>query len=325
MTKEFEQVKKDAIQLSDLLQETLKYVTQKDLAEAIERPSSVLSKLKKVILPSLVKGHVTDFDALRQLMSDTTVMRRTYYEEFSTMIAELQAFNTLHEFKGKSRSANKSIYHKWRETVTAKVESSAESVEGRGYTGLYDIYTFSSFGESTDAKKLTRQPMMLRKNNLTASIEVFIGNAENILDYYYEGIAYTLGSHILYISAIDFYGNPNEVVNIQLTTPHLRNPPFLRGIILAIDTLQQPFATRVVAVKKGEVVSKEKYDKIPTEFIPVNQPSSEMEASVIEYLKDEIQATLKCSRFLNPTYDFKVLQEEKQDILERFKDFKGFW
>jgi hypothetical protein len=298
-------------ELYDLIAKTLGAgMPQNELAKGIGIQVVVLSNLKNYVLPSIVSGKVGSYRELEECIKDRRCMKANIYLDFGDIIEKINSYITKQEFQERHILQEKSTFRKWKDNLPSLVDSSAVKLAKQGYMGLYNIYTCSSL----DSVKVSRMPMLIRKSEHDNSIEVFTGNKES--DYQYEGFAIMLESHSLHITLADYFGGTNEIVNILFFTPHLRNPSFLRGCLLAVDRSRQPFSTRIVAVRKGEVVEKDLFDKLASKHIDAENQDEEWEKHIVHYLQGENYSSLRFQTFSSPQYDLNVLVNEKEWIIE---------
>lgn len=322
---DFLTVRRHALDILRLMNELKSIgVHQKDLVPDFGLVHPAITNLKKGVLEKIRDNQIQDIDELEEAALGKTSFKQNIWQSFDLFVIKLQ--KRLQEERKKKEQQElvkkyESVVDMCFSSTSKKINASKGKIKSLGLLGLYDLYAINSENRG----HLVKLPMMITENEFNGSLEVYIGtNSETSnYTYSYKGFVYLVtGDNILKIVMID-NEYINEAIDIHFSVPHRKPIPFLRGILLAIDTVKLPLSTRVVIIKKGNTVSKEEYVRLASTIIDVENPPQGVPSEVIDYLKDGIQTALLCHPDTRK-YSLDLLTREKEHIKKEYKDFTGF-
>jgi len=277
------------------------------------------------ILGKIVDGSISDkekwLNALEDANNNST--SQTLYNHFPYILSVLQTIYTDLDIKEEDKPfIYDSIKKEWLYGIKKNIEESEEFIIERNFLGLYYYYTHSP--ENKDM--ILKQPLLIRKNSIDSSIEVFLGNKNS--NFRYKGVALKIASDFILLSLIDFHRSISEVVTISLSLPNVSRPKFLRGTYSKKGIYNEPLCGRAVTIFYKPKITIEEFNKI--QFEPFNDSfnpnMSENDFFVLQYLKDEIQSNLYFHPNVNPLSPIgKELYLEKSWLMDKFKEFEGFF
>lgn len=232
-----------------------KGVKMKDIAEATDVTSSVLSALYSTVLPSFIEWStkVTDEDvAIDESLQMVNNISRKRFFDILEMIE-----NKIHliEFRVGNMVQEERLFFDDIEREAVAFMSQAEN-----YSGIYLAYSRSSY---KDALKI--EPYIIR-NIEKGEIMPKIGFS-NELGQEYWGVALFSAHQMGYIFINEQKKRKLGLRAISLQLPLFDKPKVLKGIYLSHDYNHNPIARRIVFIKQSDSTDKEEFRKIKAELI----------------------------------------------------------
>lgn len=240
-----------------------KGVKMKDIAEATDVTSSVLSALYSTVLPSFIEWStkVTDEDvAIDESLQMVNNISRKRFFDILEMIE-----NKIHliEFRVGNMVQEERLFFDDIEREAVAFMSQAEN-----YSGIYLAYSRSSY---KDALKI--EPYIIR-NIEKGEIMPKIGFS-NELGQEYWGVALFSAHQMGYIFINEQKKRKLGLRAISLQLPLFDKPKVLKGIYLSHDYNHNPIARRIVFIKQSDSTDKEEFRKIKAELISPDSLSDE--------------------------------------------------
>lgn len=232
-----------------------KGVKMKDIAEATDVTSSVLSALYSTVLPKFIewtaKGTDDDTALEESLQMVNNISRRRFFDILEMMESKLH----LIEFRTGGFSQEERLFFDDIEREAIAFISQVEN-----YCGIYLAYSRSSY---KDALKI--EPYIIKdieKGEIMPKIAF-----TNEMGQEYWGVALFSAHQMGYVFINEQKKRKLGLRSISLQLPLFDKPKVLKGIYLSHDYNHNPIARRIVFIKQSDSTDVEEFRKIKAELI----------------------------------------------------------
>lgn len=232
-----------------------KGVKMKDISEATEITSSVLSSLYSTVLPSFIdstsKGKDEDNAIEESLQMVNNISKKKFFDILDLMESKLH----LIEFRMGGIDHQERIFFDDIER-----EAIAFMAQAENYSGIYLAYSRSSY---KDALKI--EPYIIQdiaKGEIMPKIAF-----SNEMGQEYWGVALFSAHQMGYIFINEQKKRKLGLRAISLQLPLFDRPKVLKGIYLSHDYNHNPIARRIVFIKQSDSTDIDEFRKIKAQLV----------------------------------------------------------
>lgn len=267
-------------------------VKMKDIANAINLPSSVLSALYSTVLPEYINSlkALSPEEALDNAMSLVNNVSK------KRLLASISDIHSILETIDPSSTITDDSFLNTLDKFARKVNDITYS-----YLGIYLSYSRSS---AKDALKI--EPFILY-NGGNSQIKVA---RKSVYDTINNGMSIISNGHILYALLNEGDNSQLALVSLYLQLPFYENAKFLRGIYTTIDYNRNPIARRIVFVKLFDDFDFQLFDELTPQLIMKKDLNAEQQA-FYDYTCQDADCIRMCS-IPSPLFDEEDLITEKR-------------
>jgi len=195
----------------------------------------------------------------------------------------------------------------WLIAYTSNFKTSLKKLN-INYAGTYWCYF-----HTLEKNEIQETPLLIRRNEENY-YDVYLGNSNS--DYSYKGGLIKINDNIISCHLISSLKNIQENMLITLSIPFSNNWSYIKGIGVALNTLQQPNANKLILTKISDKQDLQEFEKLNTTYYNVNNCPAHIDKHVFEYLRYYSQNRLDC--LPQKKYDFSELIKEQEKISQLY-------